>query len=155
MVKTKNGLPNELHKLIESAREVHAALDRVDHVICDRLQIHRNDLRVLNQLEQGPLSPKSIGERTGLTSGSVTALIQRLEAAGYVERAPSAKDRRSVDIGIVPKRFAQVGRLYGQCAASLVMSFKNDTDEHLSASVATMSRFAESMSEAADVLTEM
>ncbi|MEV0320767.1 MarR family winged helix-turn-helix transcriptional regulator [Streptomyces sp. NPDC050658] len=55
------------------------------------------DLYALNTLElSGPLTPGELGARTGLTTGPTTRLIDRLEQAGYVRRAPDPTDRRKV-----------------------------------------------------------
>ncbi|WP_030562643.1 MarR family winged helix-turn-helix transcriptional regulator [Streptomyces aureocirculatus] len=57
------------------------------------------DLYALNILElSGAMTPGELGTRTGLTTGPTTRLIDRLEAAGYVRRAPSPDDRRKVII---------------------------------------------------------
>lgn len=42
----------------------------------------------------GGATPTQIGRYTGLTSGSTTALLDRLEKAGYLERQPNPDDRR-------------------------------------------------------------
>ncbi|MEV0978560.1 MarR family transcriptional regulator [Streptomyces sp. NPDC049915] len=53
------------------------------------------DLYALNILQlSGPMSPGELAERTGLTTGPTTRLIDRLEQAGYVRRAPDPGDRR-------------------------------------------------------------
>lgn len=44
----------------------------------------------------GPVPPGRIAEHTGLTTGAITGMIDRLEKAGYVERRPNPADRRSV-----------------------------------------------------------
>lgn len=55
------------------------------------------DLYALNILRlSGPLSPGELGARAGLTTGPTTRLIDRLERAGYVRRAPEGRDRRKV-----------------------------------------------------------
>ncbi|MFD4372135.1 MarR family winged helix-turn-helix transcriptional regulator [Streptomyces sp. NPDC058486] len=46
--------------------------------------------------EHGELPVKGIGERLRLDSGTLSPLLKRLEAAGYVERRRSAEDERSV-----------------------------------------------------------
>jgi DNA-binding MarR family transcriptional regulator len=42
------------------------------------------------------LSPTDLGRALMMTSGAVTGLLDRLEAAGLVERAPDPEDRRGV-----------------------------------------------------------
>ncbi|MEU6948602.1 MarR family transcriptional regulator [Streptomyces sp. NPDC046316] len=46
--------------------------------------------------EHGELPVKRIGEHLRLDSGTLSPLLKRLEAAGYVERRRSAEDERSV-----------------------------------------------------------
>jgi len=54
-----------------------------------------SDFAVLEALlHKGPLTIKELGEKVLLTSGSMTAAIDRLENRGLVERADDAADRR-------------------------------------------------------------
>ncbi|MGW0463819.1 MarR family winged helix-turn-helix transcriptional regulator [Streptomyces sp. NPDC003027] len=88
---------------------------RLDHQICFSLHaatrafngIYRGALKELGLTypqylvmlvlwEQGELPVKGIGERLRLDSGTLSPLLKRLEAAGYVERRRSAEDERSV-----------------------------------------------------------
>ncbi|MFF2776514.1 MarR family winged helix-turn-helix transcriptional regulator [Streptomyces sp. NPDC058052] len=52
--------------------------------------------------EHGELPVKGIGERLRLDSGTLSPLLKRLEAAGYVERRRSAEDERSVTARVTP-----------------------------------------------------
>ncbi|MEM9002701.1 MAG: MarR family transcriptional regulator [Cyanobacteria bacterium P01_F01_bin.86] len=136
-----------------AGRRIHAAIDAIDYAIAERLGVHRNDLRALNLLEEGPLSPRIIADRVGLTSGSVTALIDRLEKAGFVERRPSKTDRRSIEVGITPHRYAEIGMLYRQCADGLMHRFGDQTGNKLQVSAAVLSEFAAAMEQVAESLT--
>ncbi|MFJ9520167.1 MarR family winged helix-turn-helix transcriptional regulator [Kitasatospora sp. NPDC101801] len=49
--------------------------------------------------EQGDLPVKQIGERLRLDSGTLSPLLKRLEATGYVRRTRSTEDERSVTVG--------------------------------------------------------
>jgi DNA-binding MarR family transcriptional regulator len=62
--------------------------------------VERKSLDLLHRL--GPVTAGTIGEHTGLTTGAVTRLIDRLTAAGYVERAPDPDDRRKVVVRLLP-----------------------------------------------------
>ena len=141
-----------LAAVIMAGRRVHAAIDTIDYVISEYLGIHRNDLRALNLLEAGPLSPRSIGDRIGLTSGSVTALLDRLEKAGFVERRPSKTDRRSIEVEITPHRHAEIGALYRQCADILMQTFGEQQGDQLRASADVLSTFATAMEQVAETL---
>ena len=47
-------------------------------------------------VELGETTPKQLAEMTGLTTGAITGIVDRLERAGYARRKPNPKDRRSV-----------------------------------------------------------
>ena len=49
----------------------------------------------------GPLTPKELSNRVQMGSGATTALIDRLEARGFVKRVPHPNDRRSLLIEYV------------------------------------------------------
>jgi DNA-binding MarR family transcriptional regulator len=141
-----------LESLILASRRIYRAIDAIDYEISERLGIHRNDLRALNLLEDGSLTPRIIGERIGLTSGSVTALIDRLEKAGLVERRPSETDRRSIEICITQHRYAEIASLYRQCADSLMRQFNDQKGSRLKASAEVLSNFAAAMEQVAATL---
>ena len=142
----------KLEAVIVASRRIHAAIDAIDYAISEHLGIHRYDLRALNLLEDGPLTPRCIGESIGLTSGSVTALIDRLEKAGLVERRPSETDRRSIEIGITQHRYAEIASLYRQCADSLMRQFNGQKDSQLKVSAEVLSDFAAAMEQVATTL---
>ena len=54
----------------------------------------RKCLDVLDRL--GPVSAGRVAEHTGLTTGAITGMIDRLHRAGYVDRTPNPDDRRGV-----------------------------------------------------------
>src|SRR5256885_10032592 len=63
--------------------------------VADRLGLHVSDLRCLNiLLETGPVPAGEIGERTGLTTGAVTRMGDRLGRARYLCRRPDPAERR-------------------------------------------------------------
>ena len=62
--------------------------------------VERKCIDVLRRL--GPVTAGTIGEHTGLTTGAVTGLMDRLEKAGYVRRARDPHDRRKVVVELLP-----------------------------------------------------
>ena len=50
----------------------------------------------------GPVTAGTIGQHTGLTTGAVTGLMDRLEKAGYVRRERDPHDRRKVVVELLP-----------------------------------------------------
>src|SRR6185295_6821014 len=65
--------------------------------IADRLGLNTTDLMCLSFLsDTEPLTAGQLAEATGLTTGSVTVMIDRLEKAGYAQREKDPTDRRRV-----------------------------------------------------------
>lgn len=64
--------------------------------------VERKCIDVLQRL--GPVSAGTIGEHTGLTTGAVTGLMDRLERAGYIRRARDPQDRRKVVVELLPNQ---------------------------------------------------
>lgn len=61
-------------------------------------KLHPTDFACISYLSglEAPQSPKQIITELGLSSGSGTALLDRLEQANFVRRLPNPEDRRSV-----------------------------------------------------------
>jgi DNA-binding MarR family transcriptional regulator len=80
---------------------------------------------------RGPMTAGAIAEHTGLTSGAVTGLVDRLRAAGYVDRATDPQDRRRALISLRPDtRLNQVMPMVfgplGQDMAALTSSYSQE-----------------------------
>jgi DNA-binding MarR family transcriptional regulator len=60
-------------------------------------------LVVLSSLEGEPVSQAELAQRMGLTPMAVATLCDRMAAAGWIERRPSATDRRANELHIQPK----------------------------------------------------
>jgi DNA-binding MarR family transcriptional regulator len=83
--------------LAETAR-VSALSILFSEAVAERAGLNATDLESLDFLRrQGPLSAGQLAEMTGLsTGGAITALIDRLERLGYVQRERDVHDRRRV-----------------------------------------------------------
>jgi hypothetical protein len=69
--------------------------DRMRAAVVGAAGINATDLDALEHLEaDGPLTQSQLGDRLSLTSGAITMLVDRLEVAGWVHRAPHPSDRR-------------------------------------------------------------
>lgn len=78
-------------------REMAAQTMVTSQIVAGHLGLHTTDLRVLDIIfMRGKVLAGELATATGLSSGSVTALIDRLVNAGYVERQDDATDRRKV-----------------------------------------------------------
>ncbi len=113
----ENGISNRQRALRDSLnREIRRFLAEAilfNQQLADRLGINGTDYQILNLLDLfGPATPGDLAQLTDLSSGGMTVVIDRLEKAGYLEREPNPRDRRSVIVrfAAAPKR--RIARLY-------------------------------------------
>jgi DNA-binding MarR family transcriptional regulator len=86
-----------IREILAALRVIDADLERVDELAAARLGVNLTDFRCLDVLSRGePMTAGQLAAEAGLTTGAATALIDRLERAGYVERRSDRGDRRRV-----------------------------------------------------------
>ena len=85
------------------------------------------------QHSHGGLTPTELGQRLSLSSGAITALVDRLERTGHVERRPNPADRRSSVVLPVPGGLEEAGRHFRPVAAELLEAAAGFTDEERAA----------------------
>ncbi|TKH09168.1 MarR family transcriptional regulator [Peribacillus simplex] len=81
--------------------------------MAQKIGVSHTDLKsaeILN--ETGPITAGELSKITGLSTGSVTALINRLENSGYVKRERDQLDGRRVMIAPIPERQEQIKSHY-------------------------------------------
>lgn len=101
--------------------------------------MHPTDFRCLGylQLKGEPVSPGDIINHLGLTSGAGTALLDRLEGAGYITRRRHPEDRRSVLIVLDKEAAAEPLALHERIRAEYHLG----TAEFSDADLAAIARF--------------
>jgi DNA-binding MarR family transcriptional regulator len=71
--------------------------------VAKKLKLSRTDMRCLELIGRlGPLTAGRLAEESGLTTGAVTFILDRLEEAGMVARRRDTEDRRRVWVQIEP-----------------------------------------------------
>ncbi|HEY3641624.1 MAG TPA: MarR family transcriptional regulator [Xanthobacteraceae bacterium] len=81
--------------------------------VARRVGVNSSDLECLDLiLMSGPSTAGEIALHTGLTSGAVTGLIDRLERLGLVERTADPADRRKVLVRVREDRIGPIAALY-------------------------------------------
>src|SRR5436190_13301126 len=70
--------------------------------IADRLGVGATDVKCYSILRQtGAITAGELAERTSLTTGAITGVIDRLERAKLVRRARDSQDRRRIVLELV------------------------------------------------------
>jgi len=90
-------LKDRVTRVDNDMRKMAAQTVVTSQIVAGHFGLHTTDLRVLDIIYmRGQVTAGDLAKATGLTSGSVTALIDRLTSAGYVERQADPTDRRKV-----------------------------------------------------------
>lgn len=130
-----------IRSILLAGRESSTGAIMLHQAVADRLGLHPTDHKCADFLcRGGPLTAGDIAERTGLTTGAVTGVIDRLEAAGYVRREPDPADRRRVIVRPVPHRLRRIGRLFEPLAAAMAELCARYTDRELAVILDFMTR---------------
>ena len=94
-------MSSETIRQLLNRRDLASARHRA--AISRRLGLSESEMLAVAHLAQrGRLTPSELAELLDLSSGGVTALVQRLELAGHIERSAHPTDRRSVQIRLSP-----------------------------------------------------
>jgi DNA-binding MarR family transcriptional regulator len=105
-------------QLIHLSRAHEAANDAFDEVACLKLGVNRTDLRCMNIVEnKGPMTAGRLADESGLTTAAVTAVLDRLERAGYARRVRDTDDRRQVIVELTPLMAERAGKIWSPLAA--------------------------------------
>lgn len=143
----------------ELANEIRASqnrTERFDNAVCELLGINRTDNTALDVIDRaGRMTAGELARGLGLTTGAVTALIDRLEKAGYVRRVLDPTDRRLVLVeltrltkqtteliyGPIAREYQQLARRYSVTELELILDFLrrgNAMDENRQARLVSM-----------------
>jgi len=87
----------------------------------------------------GPATPGWLAEMTGLSTGAVTGVVDRLERAGYAARAQDPQDRRRVIVAPDLNRFARDIQQHASAQAPVTLEFLR---AYPAAQLNTIRRFA-------------
>ncbi|THA87112.1 MarR family transcriptional regulator [Streptomyces sp. A0592] len=93
-------------------RAMNADFNRIAQEFAHAQGLHLTDVQALIAVldadrdeDAGPMTPGRLGTRMNLTSGAVSACVDRLERAGHIRRVRAVDDRRVVHL-----HYTQAGR---------------------------------------------
>ena len=118
----------ESHDLSWLLRRNNRTAEELDRALGARLGLRPLEFDAMGAImdsESEPVGPVELAHRLGISPGSATELVDRLERAGHVARERSTRDRRRV---LVVPREQAVGRLVGELTP-LVASLDEFADE--------------------------
>ena len=106
------------------------AVEKVDKASIAQTELGRSDFAIMEALlHKGSLTINQIGEKVLLTSGSMTAAINRLEKSGLVERIRDQSDGRYFYVYLTKNGRDIIKEAYGNHQLNLERMAEILTDE--------------------------
>lgn len=128
-----------LRELENAMRKATAQGTMFAKTVADRAGISSSDMDCMDFLNvEGRMTAGRLAELTGLTTGAITGVIDRLEKAGFVRRERDESDRRKVFIAPVAERMMEIGRFY----ALVQRAMHKQSDRYSDAELKLLSRYA-------------
>ena len=126
-----------LEQLGSLSRHSQVATFKFDERVSQFLGINRTDGACLDIIgRHGKVSAGQLAIESDLTTGAVTAVIDRLETAGYVQRVRDPVDRRKVWVECTPHANELVETIFGVYDLLGPVMMTHFTDEQLAGIIA-------------------
>lgn len=144
-----NGKNNYALKLSELGREMSVQTIMFHSAVAERLGLNATDHRCFDYiLRMGGVTAGQISRETGLTSGAITGVIDRLEKAGFARRQADPKDRRKVIIMPRPERLPEMQKLFAPLSRSMGRMMSHFSERESEVLVDFMKRCSDAMRQA-------
>ncbi|WP_158073055.1 MarR family winged helix-turn-helix transcriptional regulator [Streptomyces kebangsaanensis] len=122
-----------LQRAMTAARELGLTSISLNSAVAKHLDIHPTDAWILTYMRGLPretsLTPGDLARVTGLTTGAITGVVDRLESQGYVRRERGAQDRRKVIIVPTEKSVGVAEVFHPLVEGIMTMALRYSTDE--------------------------
>lgn len=108
---------------MDLGREIATVSVFLHQAIAAKLGLNVTDTRcfeLMSRYSGETLTAGHLARATGLTTGAITGILDRLERAGLVERVRDPADRRKVFVRPRPEALQRVGRLYEGLAEGMM-----------------------------------
>jgi DNA-binding MarR family transcriptional regulator len=130
-------------ELIRAGRSLGNSSAMLTHACSESLGVHDTDWECVSLLYEalpGTLTAGQVANLTGLSTGAVTGVLDRLEAGGWVRRDRDPVDRRRVIVRLIDERMAQSQPLFAGMLADMIALHDDFTDDELASAVKMLDR---------------
>ena len=105
---------DRIKQVVAGAREFSIGSVLFHHAAGEILGVNVTDMECLALVVyRGVATPSDLARYTGLSSGATTAMLDRLERNGLVERGPNPRDRRGTLIVLTKRGEQRLTALFG------------------------------------------
>jgi DNA-binding MarR family transcriptional regulator len=127
--KSRAALMRELEHAVRKSSAIGVIFGQT---VANAVGVASSDLECLDFLNiEGRVTAGRLAELTGLTTGAITGLVDRMEKAGLVRRERDEEDRRKVYIAIIPEALGKVARFYEPLQKAVTKDWEGYTDAEL------------------------
>ncbi len=138
----------DLERLTQLTRRHSTATVLYHHAIAERLGLGPSDHKCLDLLLQhGELTGSRLAAMTGLTTGAVTGVVNRLESADFLRRRPDPTDGRRQLLEPVPERVEEVAAVFEENGPALDRLTVGMTPDQVDAVLTCLGRATDELEE--------
>jgi DNA-binding MarR family transcriptional regulator len=130
-------------EFLQAMRQTGSTLQLLGQVAAERIGVNATDLNCLNIMAlTGPMTAGELARQTGLTTASITGVLDRLEEGGFVRRERDPKDRRRVIVNLNPgPALREIGPTFGPLVMAWRAAAASYSDEELGLLLGFQQRF--------------
>jgi DNA-binding MarR family transcriptional regulator len=110
----KNLRRDLLNKLWDLGRKMSTQTVFLHQAIAQSVGLNATDTKCIDLILSGPpdaVTPGWLSDRTGLTTGAITHILDRLEKRQFIQRLRDPQDRRKILKPLIPK-YEAIGKAY-------------------------------------------
>ena len=112
--------PRDREPMVDAGRSLGQASAMLNFAVAERLGLPPTAWECLSHLfEHGAMPAGRLAELTGLTTGAITGLVDRLEREGLVARTRDTDDRRKVIVEVAPGAWDRVFPMFAPMLAEM------------------------------------
>jgi DNA-binding MarR family transcriptional regulator len=118
--------------VLEALRDLRTELAVYSHRVGARVELKDLDFDCLDVIARhGPIGPTALAARVGVHAATMTGVLSRLEAGGWIRRVPVEDDRRAVRVTSTPERQRDRFAVLGGMQTRMGEICEGYTDEQL------------------------
>lgn len=140
-------------RVVRASQEFGIASVLFRNAIGRRLGLNITDIGCINFLFiKGASTPTELSRYAGLTTGSTTAMLDRLEKAGLIVRKPNPNDRRGLIIEVHQRSRELIGPMVARAQKGQLDLMDEYSEKELLAIADFLTRFAENVNRQAEAI---
>lgn len=117
---------------LNALRDLRIELAVLNHRVGKRVELKDLDFDCLDVIvRDGPIGPSALAARVGVHAATMTGILQRLDAGGWIVRERDDDDRRAVVIASTPDRKRDLYQVFGGMNTRMSAICEGYTDDEL------------------------